>query len=80
MKSISVLLRMQKKNCHKGKTVTRNQDSVKQNQKNFYRYAKYEDEISELIEKDGHLTKNDVEAAALLDKYVASVFTRKIYI
>ena len=37
----------------------------------------YKDEISELIEKDGHLTKNDMKAAGTLNNYFESVFTKE---
>ena len=53
--------------------------NVQDEPEDFYRYAKdkfkYRDDISELIDKDVHPTKNHMESAALLNEYLAFVLT-----
>ena len=67
--------------------VTINQDSEKNYDgfKGFIsmnaRYTKdklkYKDEITELIDKYGHRTKNDMNTTALFNEYFVSVFTKE---
>lgn len=56
-------------------------NNIKEDPKAFYHYAKqklkYKDEIPALADSTGKETKNDNEAANLLNQYFSSVFTRE---
>ena len=55
--------------------------NIKKYSKTFCQYAedelKYKDKILKLINEDSHLAKDDMEAADVLKKYLASVFNKE---